>query len=160
MNVRDRSALEIARSLGPWMICLSPLFWFMELLQNQLYRMAEGHYAWHYPASQYSSFYFPSLLLWASAIAVIWTLDNFVFVPRATPQWLRVPLLALACWSGEWLAGFVGDWIGLPMQHWTDSPLVYIRPSAYWFWCLDVLCYDWLRRRMSASGRTGGLPAV
>jgi hypothetical protein len=160
MDARERSALELARSLGPLLVCLSPLFWFMELLQNQAYRWAEGHYGWLYPASPYQSFYFPSVFLWASAITVIWTLDTFVFLPRGTPQWRRVPLLALACWAGEWLAGFVGDQVGLPMQHWPDSPLRYIRPSAYWLWCLDVLCYDWLRRWMSASGRTGRVPAV
>ncbi len=152
MNIRERSALEHARSLVPLLVCLSPLFWFMELFQNQLYHWVEGRYGWLYPASKYSSFYFPSLLLWASAIAVIWTLDTFAFIPRGTPQWRRVPLLALACWAGEWLAGFAGDRVGLPMQLWTDSPLKYIRPSAYWFWCLDVLCYDWLLRWMRSSG--------
>jgi hypothetical protein len=160
VNTRDQSMPDFARSLGLSLVCLSPLFWFMELLQNQLYRWVEGEYAWSYPASPYTSFYFLSVFLWAGAIAIIGILDHYVFVPRGTTQWRRVPLLALACFAGEWLGGFVGDHVGLPMQHWTSSRLVYIRPSAYWFWCLDVLCYDWLRRWMSASARPRRLPVV
>lgn len=149
-----------ARSLGFCVVCLSPLFWFMELLQNQLYRLILGHYGWSYPASPYTSFYFPSVFLWAGAITIIGSLDHCVFVPRGTPQWRRVPLLAMACFAAEWLVGLVGDLVHLPMQHWEHSPLVYIRPSAYWFWCLDVLLYDWLRRWMGAARRARGLPVV
>lgn len=160
VNESDFSARGIARSLGPCLVCFSPLFWFMELLQNQLYRWVEGDFAWRYPASPYGSFYFPSVFLWAAAIALIWTLDTAVFVPRGTSQWARVPLLALACFAAEWFAGYAGDRLHLPMQHWRSSPLLYIRLSAYWLWCLDVLCYDWLRRWMSAAGPPRRLPVV
>lgn len=142
---------------SPLWLCLvfmTPLLWFLELLQNQAYRMVRGEYGWTYPASPHTWFYFSSMFLWAGGIAVTWSLDRFVFVPRGTPQWRRVPLLALVLFAGEWVGGFVGDRIlHAPMQRWTDSPLVYVSPIAYGFWLMNVLCYDLMRRWLSTAVR-------
>jgi len=135
----------------PALVLLSPLFWFMELLQNQLYWLVLRRPGWVYPGSPYQWFYFPSMLLWTSAIASMWTLDRLVFIPRRTPPLRRVLLLGLVEWAGEWVAGCLGHALGRDMQVWPGAPLVYVGVSAYAFWCLDVLAYDWLGRFLTAS---------
>jgi hypothetical protein len=138
------------RSLWPCVIFMTPLFWLLEVAQNQAHRWVRGHYGWTYSASPYSWFSFGSMFLWIGAVVLIWSLDRFVFLPRGTPRWRRLALMALACFAGEWLGGLLGDLLHHPMQRWTGSPLVYVSPVAYGYWCMNVLCYDLLHRWLSA----------
>ena len=133
---------------------VTPIFWFVELLQNQLYWKVTGEPGWTYPLSPYHWFSFESLVLWAGSVTIIWSLNVFWFQRRDVGLLKRMIIAGSICWAGEWLAGFLADRVlGHPLQVWTNAPLVYITFSALFFWWWDVLLYQWLTKDLAGLGR-------
>lgn len=107
--------------------------------------MIQGEWGWIYPASHYRWFSFSSLLLWAGAIWLLWTLHYCWFQPKRLSFWRRVAWGTAFTWGGEWLAGFVADkGLGTPMQVWPGSLLVYVSFGAVFFWVSNVIVYHLL----------------
>lgn len=142
---RARSFWTYARVLATQILYLTPIFWLLELAQNQLFRLVQGEWGWVYPASPYGWFSFGSLTLWAGAITLLWTLHYFGFYPRKVSVWRRVLISAVILWAGEWLGGFLADKVfGSPLQVWPGSPLVYVSFGAIFFWVSNACIYHLL----------------
>jgi hypothetical protein len=143
------------------LVYVTPIFWFMELLQNQLYWVLTGKPGWTYPRSPYNWFSFESIGLWGGSVVIIWCLHFFWFLRRDVGQVKRMIIAGSLCWAGEWLAGFVAaEVFHRPLQVWTDAPLVYVGFSALFFWWWNVLLYQLLtvdiaRLGRSVNGRSG-----
>ena len=75
-------AVTFIRILLIQIFYITPIFWFMELVQNNIYyffsRQDPKVWGWWYPASPYHWFYFKSLTLWAGSVALFWGLYYFV----------------------------------------------------------------------------------
>jgi hypothetical protein len=134
---------------------LAPLFWFMELLQNQLYLWFTHRYGWGYapdasgaPTAWYSLM---SLPLWGFTVVVFALLDA-TFERRGTSYPLRTLIAGAIGFAGEFLAGFVcARYFHHSLQIWPDSPLVYISLSALPFWCADYLIFHLLTRELRSA---------
>jgi hypothetical protein len=132
---------------------ISPLFWFMELLQNKIYLLALDRYGWGYdpdPQGRLTSWYsFRSLLPWVTTVAVFSLLDTFWFERRRLALPLRMLIAGVIGFAGEWCTGFVSDrMLGHCLQIWPGSPLVYIAFSALPFWFIDYAVFHWLTREL------------
>lgn len=138
---------------------VTPIFWFVELLQNQLYWKLTGEPGWTYPLSPYHWFSFESVGLWAGSVTIIWCLNFFWFLRRDVGLVKRMVIAGTICFAGEWLAGFVADRVlDHPLQIWTNAPLVYIKFSALFFWWWDVLLYELLTVDIARLGRPAAAP--
>jgi hypothetical protein len=134
---------------------IAPLFWFMELAQNQLYLWATGNYGWGYrpgpdglPTAWYSLMSAP---LWAMTIATFSLLDA-IFERSRTPYLLRTVIAGVVGFAGEFTAGFVGDrYLHHCLQIWPKSNLVYISLTALPFWCADYLIFHLLTRELRSA---------
>ena len=132
---------------------ISPLFWFMELLQNKLYLIAINRYGWGYEPDAHGNltawYSFRSLLPWCMTVAVFSLLDTFWFERRRTSLLLRMVIAGLIGFAGEWTTGFISDRLmGHCLQIWPESRLVYISLSALPFWLLDYAVFHWLTREL------------
>ena len=131
---------------------ISPLFWFMELLQNKVYLLAIDRYGWGYePDAQgrLTAWYsFRSLLPWATTVAVFSLLDTFWFERKRMSLLLRMVIAGVIGFWGEWFTGFISNYTGHCLQIWPGSTLVYISPSALPFWLLDYAVFHWLTREL------------
>jgi hypothetical protein len=137
-----RSFSTYARVLATQILYLTPIFWLLELTQNQLFRWVQGDWGWIYPASPYYWFSFASLAMWAIGIGLMWTLHYYWFHPRKMPVWRRVAWGTVIAWCVEWLGGWVADKVlGAPLQVWPGSPLVYVSFGAIFFWMSNVTLY-------------------
>lgn len=135
------------RRLLVQVLFIAPLFWFLELLQNQFYRVVLHEYGWRYQHHKGPWFSFESLLLWAVTITAFSLLDDLAFEPRRLALGLRMVLAGVIGWCGEWASGAFFDHVfGHPMQIWRDSSLVYVAPSALPFWILDFAVFYGLVR--------------
>ncbi|HLL06203.1 MAG TPA: hypothetical protein VK539_36865 [Myxococcaceae bacterium] len=135
-------------------VYVTPIFWFVELLQNQLYWKLTGAPGWTYPRSPYHWFSFESLGLWGGSVVLIWCLHFFWFQRRGVGMVKRMIIAGTLCWAGEWLSGFVADQVfHRPLQIWTNAPLVYVQFSALFFWWWDVLLYQLLTVDIASLGR-------
>jgi hypothetical protein len=144
-ELRARTFWTYARVLATQILYLAPVFWLLELTQNQLFRLAQGEWGWVYPASPYGWFSFGSLALWAGAIFLMWTLHYYWFYPKKVTVWRRVLIGAAVSWCGEWVGGFIADKIlGSPLQVWPGSPLVYVSFGAIFFWVSNACIYHLL----------------
>jgi hypothetical protein len=151
---RTRRAAGYLGSLAFHVIYVTPIFWFVELLQNQLYWTLNGEPGWTYPRSPYNWFSFESLGLWGGSVVLIWCLHFFWFLRRDVGLMKRMIIAGTLCWAGEWLAGFVAaEVFHRPLQVWTDAPLVYVKFSALFFWWWDVLLYRFLTVDIASLGR-------
>ncbi len=99
-GLRARSFWTYARVLATQILYLAPVFWLLELTQNQLFRLVQGEWGWVYPASPYGWFSFGSLTLWAGAIFLLWTLHYYWFYPKKVSVWRRVLIGAAFTWTG------------------------------------------------------------
>jgi len=141
--------------LASQVMFLAPLFWFMELLQNQLYLWVTGSYGWGYlpgpdglPTAWYSLLSVP---LWAITIATFSLLDG-IFERQRTPYLLRTVIAGVVGFAGEFTAGFVGDrYLHHCLQIWPKSNLVYISLTALPFWCADYLIFHLLTRELRSA---------
>jgi hypothetical protein len=121
---------------------LTPLFWLLELAQNVAWRWVNGSWGWVYPASPHGWFSFGSMVLWASAVGLMWSLHTFWFEPRQVPLWRRIVSGAAITWVGEWVGGFLAVLLtGEPMQVWPGASLVYVSYPAFFFWVSNVTLY-------------------
>jgi hypothetical protein len=151
----QRKVVGSLGSLAFHIIYVTPIFWFVELLQNQLYWKLTGEPGWTYPLSPYHWFSFESLGLWGGSVALIWCLNFFWFLRRDVGLVKRMVIAGTLCWAGEWLAGFVADQVfHHPLQVWTNAPLVYVKFSALFFWWWDVLFYQLLTVDIASLGRS------
>ncbi|MBN1209821.1 MAG: hypothetical protein JXB05_33535 [Myxococcaceae bacterium] len=142
---QDKSFFTYARVLATQILYLTPVFWLLELTQNQLFRIVQGEWGWIYPSSPYQWFSFASLLVWALGIGVMWTLHYYWFYPRRVAVWRRVAYGTIAAWGIEWAGGFVHDkLLGTPLQVWPGSPLVYVSFGAIFFWMSNIIIYHLL----------------
>jgi hypothetical protein len=144
-GAQDRSFLKYARVLATQILYLTPFFWLLELTQNQLFRMAQGDWGWIYPSSPYHWFSFASLAMWSLCIWLLWTLHYYWFHPKRVSLWRRVAYGTVIAWFGEWLGGWVAaNVLGVQLQHWPGSPLVYVSFGAIFFWMSNVTLYTLL----------------
>lgn len=141
----ERSFFTYARVLATQILYLTPIFWLLELTQNQLFRLAQGKWGWEYPSSPYHWFSFSSMTVWALGIGLMWTLHYYWFYPKRVTVWRRVAYGAAITWCGEWVGGYVADKIlGTPLQMWPGSQLVYVSFGAIFFWVSNVIIYHLL----------------
>jgi hypothetical protein len=126
-HLLERLALQV--------LYIGPLFWFMELLQNQIFNRAQGKWGWFYPTSDYHWFCFKSLGLWGGSIAVFWLLEVLWFQPRNIGFLRRMFIAGTIGWVGEWTAGWASYKIfGVYLQRWNDSSLQFVKVIALPFW--------------------------
>lgn len=149
-----------AQNLASQVFHLAPLFWLLELSQNVAWRWMNGEWGWVYPASAYHWFSFGSLVLWASAVCLMWSLHTFWFEPRRVKLWRRIVYGGAVTWGGEWLGGFLAVQLtGEPMQVWPGSSLVYVSYPAIFFWVSNITVYFLLTMDREALTRAHlGLP--
>jgi hypothetical protein len=155
VGVRPSFVPPTIRRLFQQVIFIAPLFWFMELLQNQLYWWFTGSFGWGYqpdasgePTAWYSLVSFP---LWVLTIVVFSLLDG-AFERRGTAYPLRTLIAGAVGFGGELAAGFVCDrYLHRCLQIWPDSSLVYISLSALPFWCADYLIFHLLTRELRSA---------
>ena len=131
---------------------LSPLFWFMELLQNQAYRLVTSQFGWLYrlpPPSAHTTWYsVRSLPCWLLTVSVFSMLDE-IFQRKQLPGLARLVIAGTVGWVGEWTIGYVAAHLSQRgLQFWPGSPLVYIAFSALPIWWMDFLIFQWLTREL------------
>jgi hypothetical protein len=144
-GLQARSFFTYARVLATQILYLTPIFWLLELTQNQLFRIVQGDWGWVYPSSPYHWFSFASLMMWALGIGLMWTLHYYWFYPKRLTVWRRVAYGTVITWCGEWVGGYVADHVfGSPLQEWTGSPLKYVSFGAIFFWMSNVIIYHLL----------------
>jgi hypothetical protein len=140
------------RQLVAQVIFITPLFWLMELLQNQVYLAFSHAYGWRYrdAQGQLTAWYsFESLMPWAITVAVFSLLDAFAFEPWRLSLVLRMLIAGAIGWCGEWLTGaFFDHVLGHCLQIWPGSGLVYVAPSALPFWIFDFAVFHVLVREL------------
>lgn len=142
-DTQQRSFGVYARVLATQVLYITPLFWFMELLQNLGWKAVAGSYGWVFPESPYNWFSFASMGLWAGSVGIMWTLHYFWFYPKGVKPWLRWLIAGAVCWGGEWSAGYLSvHVIGYPMQVWPGAALVYVGIPALVLWVGDVVVYQ------------------
>lgn len=140
-----RSFSIYARVLATQILYLTPIFWLLELTQNQLFRIVQGTWGWVYPSSPYQWFSFGSLMIWAFGIGLMWTLHYYWFYPKRLTVWKRVAYGAAISWCVEWAGGFMAEKLmGNPLQVWPGSPLVYVSFGAIFFWVSNIIFYHLL----------------
>ncbi len=132
---------------------ISPLFWFLELLQNKVYLFTIGRYGWGYEPDAHGKlttwYSFRSLLPWCTTVVVFSLLDEFWFERRRMPLPVRAVIAGLIGFGGEWTTGFISDHLmGHCLQIWPESSLVYISISALPFWFVDYVVFHWLTREL------------
>ena len=139
---------------------IGPLFWFMELLQNQVFRLAQGGtWGWVYPSSPYDWFCFKSLALWGGSIAVFWLLEVVWFRKRHKPFWQRMLIAGTIGWCGEWTAGWVSYKIfGVYLQRWNNSSLEFVKVIALPFWWTNFAIFHLLSANLRDRVRQGADP--
>jgi hypothetical protein len=134
-----------ARVLATQVLYLAPLLWLLELSQNQAWRAVNGTWGWVYPDSPYEWFSFGSMVLWAGAVFLMWTMYYYWFYPKGVKPWTRVLIASVVCWAGEWVGGFLSVQLtGKHLQVWPDSKLVYVSFPAIFFWVSNVIVYHLL----------------
>jgi hypothetical protein len=144
-QAREKSLGVYLRVLATQVLFITPLFWLMELAQNNVWRWVTGQWGWVYPTSPYGWFSFNSMVLWAGAVLTFWSLHCFWFYPREVPTWLRIVVGGVAGWAGEWVGGYLAVHLtGSPLHVWPGSPLVYISVPALFFWMSNVVTYHLL----------------
>jgi len=134
-----------ARVLATQILYMAPLFWLLELSQNQAWKAANGEFGWVYPDSPYRWFSFGSMILWAGSVFLMWTLHYYWFYPKGMKLWTRIAIASVVCWVGEWVGGFLA--VQLTGQHlhvWPGSKLVYVSFPALFFWVSNVIVYHLL----------------
>ena len=140
------------RRLLTQILFIAPLFWFMELLQNQVYLVFAHDFGWRYRDAhgQLSAWYsFESLLPWAFTVAIFSLLDALAFEPWRLPLILRMLIAGVIGWCGELGTGaFFDRVLGHCLQIWPRSFLVYVAPSALPFWILDFAVFHFLVREL------------
>ena len=142
---QERSFLTYSRVLATQILYLTPIFWLLELTQNQLFHMVQGEWGWTYPSSRYEWFSFSSLMMWAFGIGLLWTLHYYWFYPKRVTVWRRVAYGTVLGWCVEWAGGFAAAKIaGNPLQVWPGSPLVYVSLGAIFFWMSNIVVYQLL----------------
>lgn len=132
---------------------ISPLFWFLELLQNKVYLLTIGRYGWGYepdPHGNLTAWYsLRSLFPWCTTVVVFSLLDAFWFERRRMPLPFRMLIAGLIGFGGEWTTGFLSDHVlGHCLQIWPGSSLVYVSLSALPFWFVDYAVFHWLTREL------------
>ena len=146
--------LDLPVLLTIQVLYITPLFWLMELLQNQFFRVAinGGSWGWQYPESRHVWFSFWSLLLWAGTVTVFLLLHRFVFEPMGTSLLVRVVVAGTIGWTGEYVAGYLAaNVLKRPLQIWNFARWRFVRPIALPFWMANVLLYYLLTRHMDGS---------
>jgi hypothetical protein len=164
---RHRTSHAIAfpagvRRLAKQVLFIGPLFWFMELLQNQVYfaahkLLADGQgYGWGYhpgangkPTAWYSPM---SLPLWALTVAVFSLLDELWFNRVRMHFVWRVVIAGVVGFFGEAFAGYGCEhFLGRCLQIWPGSPFRYIAVSALPFWLFDYVVFHWLTLELRSA---------
>ncbi len=140
------------RQLLARILFITPLFWFMELLQNRIYLAFAHDYGWRYrdAQGQLTAWYsFDSLMPWAITVAVFSLLDAFAFEPYRVALVLRMLVAGAIGWCGEWATGALFDRVfGHCLQIWPGSSFVYVAPSALPFWIFDFAVFHFLVREL------------
>jgi hypothetical protein len=131
---------------------LAPLFWFMELLQNQAYRLVTSQFGWFYrlaPPNQHTTWYsVRSLPCWLLTVSVFSMLDER-FERKQLSRLTRFLIAGTLGWAGEWMIGFIAAHVSQRgLQIWPGSPLVYIAFSALPIWWIDFVIFQWLTREL------------
>lgn len=145
---------------------ITPLFWFMELLQNYGYKLATGDWGWRYCDSvgqltearrSYDWHSLLSLLPWAFTVIVFSALEP-VFARHRVPFLLRMIVAGTIGFAGEYSVGYLGaNFFHLYLQIWNHAPLTYISLSALPIWCLDFWVFHLLTQELRSAheGRSG-----
>lgn len=124
-------------------VTIGPVLWLFEILQNAIYMIFTGNWGWIYPASPYHFFSFQSIPLWLTAVAVIFTVYRFLFLPRNMKFIYRIIITALIGFILEWTNGYTYN---LMTSHhmfiWEKSAFLYIDFIAYPMWCINALIYE------------------
>jgi len=152
------------RRLVTQVLFIAPLFWFMELLQNQVYLLFAHDFGWRYKDAhgQLTDWYsFESLLLWAFTVAVFSLLDVLLFEPRRLPLVLRMLIAGVVVGPASWPRERSSDRVlGHCLQDLAGSFLVYIAPSALPFWIFDFAVFHFLVREMRRRARALTAPSA
>jgi hypothetical protein len=145
------------RLLGPLIIqilYLTPLFWLMELVHNQFFRVVlnGGEWGWHYPRSRHGWFSFWSLPAWAATVAIFCLLHCFLFERWRAGLPARVAVGGAVGWLGEYSTGFFAARVlKKPLQIWNRSRLRFVRPIALPFWMTNLLLYYFLVHHLGGA---------
>ena len=130
-------------------LLLTPLYWFVEIVQNLGYKLVMGDYGWYYPQGDFHWFSFRTLPSWAIALGVMAVLYEYVFIPKKYPLWLACLIAGTSCWGLEWINGYLhAELLQQPLYIWTYSPLKYVGIEAIILWWSDVWLYDYLRKQL------------
>lgn len=170
--VRDvTQARPIARyDFGQWsrraavqLLYITPIFWFNELAQNWVFRLATGTFGWGYPSTPdprgpldwYSLWSLPA---WALTVVAFSALQ-FFFFERAregeahrVPFWAQVTIAGAVGWGGEWATGYLSTTVlHHYLQVWPSSPLVFVSLSALPFWLVDYMLFHHLTSELRSA---------
>lgn len=139
---------------------ITPLFWFMELFQNWIYKEVTGQYGWGYPdaagalrdATVPLAWYsLKSVPLWGLTVVVFSTLEP-IFVKHKLSFLWRMAIAGGIGWAGEWTAGFLSTRVLHEyLQVWHDTKLIYISVSVLPFWCLNFLFFHLLTKELRVA---------
>jgi hypothetical protein len=151
---------HLLERLAVQVLYIGPLFWFIELLQNQFFRLVQhGTWGWEYPNSlscgpspgmtAHRWFCFKSIGLWCTSVAMFWLLEVLWFKRKQTPFWLRALIAGTLGWAGEFTAGWVSYKVfGVYLQRWNDSNLEFVKLIALPFWWSNYLVFHLLSARL------------
>lgn len=138
--------MKFLKALGWQLLLLVPLFWLIELAQNQAYRLVLGDYGWHYPQSPHHWFSFLSLPSWGIAITAMALVERHGARPGQWREAWACLVAGSVCWALEWGNGwFHAEVLGAPLYVWPFSPLRYVGPEALLWWWGNA----WLYRRLA-----------
>jgi hypothetical protein len=118
------------------------LFWFLELIQNNLTMLVTGSYGWYYPTSLYGYFHFKSLLSWTICVSVFWSLYFLIFKPLKVPLPVCILITTIVGWVSEWILGYTAVHVfKSPMQVWPNTSLVYVSYGAIGWWVMNSVIF-------------------
>jgi hypothetical protein len=139
--------MKFLKTLPIQLLLLTPLYWFVEILQNLVYKVAIGDYGWYYPQDSFHWFSFRTLPSWAIALVVMAALYHYVFIPNKFSIWKNCFIAGSICWAMEWINGYLyAEILQQPLYIWTYSPLKYVGIEAIILWWADVWLYHYLRK--------------
>jgi hypothetical protein len=148
-KIMPRETQKFLPTLPIQLLLLTPLYWFVEILQNLAYKILLGQYGWYYPLEQFHWFSFRTLPSWAIALTVMAAFYHYVFIPKNIPLWKTYILTGTICWAMEWINGYLhNEILETPLYIWTYSPLKYVGIEAIFLWWADVCLYHYLRKKI------------
>ena len=142
--------MQFFKKLSLQLLLFTPLFWFVEILQNLCYKLVLGEYGWYFPTGQFHWFSFQTLPSWAIALTIMAVCYEYICKPKNLAVWQYYVLAGTICWAAEWINGYLhAEVLQQPLYVWTYSPLKYVGIEAIVLWWSDVWLYDYLRKKLA-----------